>query len=66
MKKRRWTLFLLVVTGAMLVLTTDTLSADFKKSEPLVIGGKADSTISGLEIANPQGNGITLLATIMR
>ena len=43
-----------------LALTTDSLSADLKKSEPLVIDGKSDLTISGLEIANPQGNGITI------
>ncbi len=38
----------------------DPSDADFKKSEPLVIDGKADLTISGLEIANPKGNGITV------
>jgi hypothetical protein len=57
MKNRRSTSFLLVV---MVVFATDALSADLKKSEPLVIDGKADLTIRGLEIANPQGNGITI------
>src|SRR5262249_30725544 len=38
----------------------DPADVDFKKSEPLVIDGKADLTISGLEIANPNGNGITI------
>jgi hypothetical protein len=56
MKYRRSTWFLV----AMLVLTTDALSADLTKSEPLVIDGKTDLTINGLEISNPQGNGITI------
>ena len=60
MKNRRCTWFLLVVMLSVSALTTDSLSADLKKSEPLVIDGKADLTISGLEIANPQGNGITI------
>ena len=38
----------------------DSSEADLNKSEPLVIEGKADLTISGLRIANPQGNGITI------
>ena len=38
----------------------DSPSAELKRSEPLVIDGKADLTISGLEIANPEGNGITI------
>lgn len=60
MNNRRWTLFLLVVTGAMSALTADSLSVELKRSEPLVIDGKADLTISGLEIVNPKGNGITI------
>jgi hypothetical protein len=38
----------------------DSADADFKKSGPLVLEGKADLTISGLEIVNPKGNGITI------
>jgi nitrous oxidase accessory protein NosD len=57
MKDRRGTWFLLVV---MTTLTTNAVSADLKKSEPLLIDRKADVTISGLEIANPEGNGITI------
>jgi nitrous oxidase accessory protein NosD len=57
MKNRRSTSFLLVV---MVVFATDALSADLKKSESLVIDGKADLTISGLEISNPRGVGITI------
>ena len=60
MKNRRFTLFLLVVILSVSALTTDSLSADLKRSEPLVIDGKADLTISGLEIVNPKGNGITI------
>ena len=56
MKNRRTTWFLVLVVA----FATDALSADLKKSEPLVIDGKSDLTISGLEIANPQGNGITI------
>jgi hypothetical protein len=57
MKDRRSTWFLLVI---MTTLTTNAVSADLKKSEPLLIEGKSDLTISGLEIANPKGNGITI------
>ena len=60
MTNRRFTSFLLVVILSVSALTTDSLSVELKKSEPLVIDGKADLTISGLEIANPQGNGITI------
>jgi hypothetical protein len=49
-----------VVLTAILALTHDSRGADFKKSGPLVIDGKADLTISGLEIANPEGHGITI------
>jgi nitrous oxidase accessory protein NosD len=40
--------------------TTDSLSVELEKSGPLVIDGKADLTISGLEISNPEGHGITI------
>ncbi len=60
MKNRRFTLFLLVVILSFSALTTDSLSVELKRSEPLVIDGKADVTISGLEIVNPKGNGITI------
>jgi len=60
MKSRRCTLFLLVVTVSISPLSRDSPSAELKRSEPLVIDGKADLTISGLEIANPKGNGITI------
>jgi nitrous oxidase accessory protein NosD len=57
MKHLRCTWFLVVV---IVTFTTDSLSADLKKSKPLVIEGKADLMISGLEIVNPIGNGITV------
>jgi nitrous oxidase accessory protein NosD len=60
MKSRRCTLFLLVVMSSISQLSRNSQSADLKKSEPLVIDGKTDLTISGLEIANPKGNGITI------
>src|SRR5450759_4452094 len=60
MKNRRFSLFLLVVILSVSALTTDSLSVELKRSEPLVIEGKADLTISGLEIVNPKGNGITI------
>jgi hypothetical protein len=55
MKNRRSTWFLVVIVA----LTTDALSADLEKSEPLVIDGKTELTIRGPEISNPRGNGIT-------
>jgi parallel beta-helix repeat protein len=60
MKNRICTLFLLVVTVSNSALTTSSPSAELKSSEPLVIDGRADLTISGLEIANPKGHGITI------
>ena len=57
MKDRRSTWFLLVI---MTTLTTNAVSADLKKSEPLLIDRKSDLTITGLEITNPKGNGITI------
>jgi len=60
MRNRKGTLFLLVVMVPVSALSRDSASADPKKSEPLVIDRKADLTISGLEIANPKGNGITI------
>jgi hypothetical protein len=53
----------LLVLAAMLPVSApgrDPAGAPLRKSEPLVIDGKADLTISGLEIANPKGNGITI------
>jgi nitrous oxidase accessory protein NosD len=58
--KTRCTLFVLVVLLAASAPGRDSADADFKKAEPLVIDGKADLTISGLDIANPKGNGITI------
>src|SRR6478609_6108126 len=60
MASRRCMWFFLDLMVPVSALTTDSLSADLKKSEPLVIDGKSDLTISGLEIANPRGNGITI------
>ena len=60
MQSRRCTLFLLLVITPVSGLSRDSASAELKRSEPLVIDGKADLTISGLEIANPEGNGITI------
>ncbi len=60
MKNSLCTLFVLVVVLPGSAPSRDSADADFKKSEPLVIDGKADLTISGLEIANPKGNGITI------
>ncbi len=58
---------ILIVLSSVLVVMfpvcspgRDPSDADFKKSEPLVIDGKADLTINGLEIGNPKGNGITI------
>jgi len=50
MKSGRCTLFLVVVILSVSALTTDSLSFELKRSEPLVIDGKADVTIGGLEI----------------
>lgn len=58
--KARCTLFVLVAMLPVSPPGRDPAGADFKKSEPLIIDGKADLTISGLEIANPKGNGITI------
>ena len=58
-KPRIHTVSLLVI-GSVSTFTPDSLGVELKKSEPLVIDGKADLTISGLEIANPKGNGITI------
>ena len=60
MQSRRCTLFLLVVMSSISQLSRNSPSAEVKRSEPLVLDGKADLTISGLEIANPKGNGITI------
>ena len=60
MKNRSCTWFLLVVMLPVSAPGRDSEAADLKKSGPLVIDGKADLTISGLEIANPEGNGITI------
>ena len=57
MKNRSSSVFFLLV---MVTLTTDSLSVDLKKSEPLLIDRKSDLTITGLEITNPKGNGITI------
>jgi hypothetical protein len=53
-------LFLLAGLVFIWPLTKRSPGADLKKSQPLVIDGRADLTISGLEIANPKGNGITI------
>ncbi len=60
MKRRSCTLFHLVGLVSILALTTNSPGAELKRSEPLVIEGKADLTISGLEIVNPEGHGITI------
>jgi nitrous oxidase accessory protein NosD len=60
MRKRKRTLFLLVAIVTVSAISRECASAEPKKSEPLVIDGKADLTITGLEIANPKGNGITI------
>ncbi len=60
MRRRRDTLFLRVGLASILALTAKSPAADLKRSAPLVIDGRADLTISGLEIVNPEGNGITI------
>ena len=60
MKSHKGTWFLLVVTVSLARLSTNSPGAELKRSDPLVIDGKVDLTISGLEIVNPKGNGITI------
>jgi hypothetical protein len=61
MKKRSWTWLLVGLILPVSPPGRDSPAADLKKSGPLVIDGEADLTISGLEIVNPEGNGITIM-----